>query len=139
MYKQDVSHESRIKHLLHKFRILNCMIDRIPRDVRIEIVKIAGMDARIALGIVGRLRVPQRVVDAINAIRRPTDYGILSRVDLGVYQLQYTKGHMSPVAVGGLAREIWHVIVYKRPLAFSVLEIQSIDVSYDRTVWTTDA
>ena len=91
------------------------------------------MDARIALGIVGRLRVPQRVVDVLRAIRRPTDYFLLSRVDVGIYQLQYTNAHRDPLL--GLAPERWDVVVYK-PSTFAMLPIRSMDVSYDRATWT---
>jgi len=105
----------------------------IPRDVQLEILKRSDMDTRIALGIVGRLSVPQRVVDALTAIRRPADYWFLSRVDIGIYQLKYTKTLPSPY---GLSPECWEVVVMKpSPSAMGVLEIQSIDVSHDRKTW----
>ena len=112
----------------------SAMVDRLPRDIQLEIIKRAGMDARI---VVGRLRVPQRVADAITAIRRPILFGCLCRVDLGVYSLQYIESHMDPFRRAPVVPERWHTFAYKRS-GYRMLEIQSIDVSYDRTTWMTD-
>ena len=52
------------------------LVDGLPRDVQIEIVKRAGIDARIALGIIGKLVVPRRVTVLLEAIKRPMHVGL---------------------------------------------------------------
>ena len=111
------------------------MVDRLPRDVQLEVLKRAGMDARIALGLIGRLRVPQRVVDALSAIRRPQDLMWVSRVRLGVYTLQFDERHIDPTRRVAVVPACWIVYVYK-PAGYQVLELQTMDISYDRTTWT---
>ena len=66
------------------------MVDAIPRDVQLQVIARVGIDARVAFGIVGKLRVPQRVVDALEAIKRPTMCSpYVAELRLGVYTLSY--------------------------------------------------
>ena len=119
------------------------MFNRLPRDLQLEIIKRAGMNARIALGLIGRLRVPQRVTDAITAIRRPrVDFGCHYHVALGAYTLEYFIG------VYAINPDRWQVCAFKqcdgppgpndkqRMHANPMLELRSTAVSHDRTTWT---
>ena len=53
------------------------IVAELPRDLRMRIAKlvICDMDTRIALGIVGRLRVPQSVRATLSIIARPAVLG----------------------------------------------------------------
>ena len=71
------------------------MMERLPRDIQIEIIKRLDMDARIALGLVGRIRVPQCVIDMIGAIQRPIKKQHCDELKLGVTHGQYFWSHAS--------------------------------------------
>ena len=107
------------------------MADWLPRDLQLEVVKRVDMDARIALGLVGRLRVPQRVVDALAAIRRPNHVDYISRLPLGIYEFLYIQGFSR--STGDPVSDRWLACVFK-PVGYHV-ELQSIHESYNGTMW----
>ena len=114
--------------------VCRVMIDRLPRDLQLEVIKSAGIDARIALGLVGRLRVPQHVVDAITAIRRPMEFTNVSRVVLGIgtyYELKYRQGISRSAAVP--VPDCWQVCAYKQHGVFH--NLRSMHDSTEGTRW----
>ena len=65
------------------------MLESLPRDLQLQVVRHFDMDTRIRCGIIGRIRVPERVKDLLHAILQPRTirfdgyHTTMYRVDLG--------------------------------------------------------
>jgi hypothetical protein len=57
--------------------MIDDVVDALPREVQLRIAKMAAsdMDTRIAMGCIGRLRVPNSVVALLSGIARPSRLG----------------------------------------------------------------
>ena len=65
----------------------NCYLDIVPRDIKIKIVSMMDIDARMKTGIIFKLRTPQHLVNALNEIFNKLVVGkSMSYIKLGPYR-----------------------------------------------------
>ena len=52
-------------------------MDSLPREIQLEIVKKFDMDTRIKTGIIGKLKVPERVIKLLEDIQSPNGIAVV--------------------------------------------------------------
>lgn len=123
-------------------RYNHSMFDTLPRDLQLEIIKHFDMDTRIRYGIIGRLRVPDRVKELIQNRVKPireyfTGYNHTRyRVDLGKYMLSPNMNIESHIYsldlnVDGHGIVTWKVIKWRKNSIFceEAFELEHSDSS----------